>query len=293
MAGIAVTSGFFSRLRRFFSSRPARAIPDHLWRQVSTRMSLLRGLDADEWQRLHTLCTAFLSDKEFSAGKGFELDDEICLSIAIQGCLPILNLGIDWYRGWHGIIVYPDEFIIPRQNKDEDGVVHVFDEVAAGEAWSDGPLIISWRDVELSGYGYNVVIHEFAHKLDMLNGEADGLPPLHRNMTRAAWSRALGEAYRSLCEEVDVAGGSEAQCFLDPYAAEHPAEFFAVASEAFFDAPHGLRATYPALYEQFMLFYRQDPARLGSPRAPARPPGTCRARACPRVRWLRPSARTR
>jgi MtfA peptidase len=250
----------FDWLRRAFGKPSLASIPDALWQQVVGRMPFLAGLTAEEMDRLRALTQEFLQEKEFSASAGFHLDDEICLSIAVQGCLPILNLGLSWYRGWHGIIVYPDEFVIPRQTMDEDGIVHAYDEIAAGEAWSDGPVLISWQDAEMSGAGYNVVIHEFAHKLDMLKGDSDGLPPLHKNMSRAAWLRAFDAAYAALCDEVDSAGDAEPECFLDPYAAEHPAEFFAVASEAFFETPHELREIYPAVYEQFVLFYRQDPA---------------------------------
>jgi MtfA peptidase len=253
-------------LRRALGRPGLASIPDRMWQQVTDRMPFLVGLSSDEMTRLRALTQDFLATKEFSAASGFHLDDEICLSIAIQGCLPILNLDLDWYRGWHGIIVYPDEFVIPRQTMDEDGVVHAYDEIASGEAWSDGPVLISWQDVEMSGDGYNVVIHEFAHKLDMLNGDPDGLPPLHKGMSRREWMQTLEAAYEALCAEVDASGEDEPECFLDPYAAEHPAEFFAVASEAFFDSPHDLRAEYPALYEQFVRFYRQDPAaRLPAP----------------------------
>lgn len=258
----------FDSIRRAFGTPPSPRIQDALWNETTSGMTFLRGLSEAEMIQLRALTEAFLAEKHFSAAEGFSLTDEICLSITVQGCLPILNLGLDSYRDWHGIIVYPDEFVIPREIVDEDGIVHSYDEIVAGEVWSDGPVIISWQDVGLSSDDYNVVIHEFAHKLDMQNGTANGMPPLHKNMSHSAWRQAFEDAYDALCAEVYAAitTGFEPNSFLDPYAAENPAEFFAVASEAFFNTPHELRAIYPALYEQFVLYYRQDPAaRIAAP----------------------------
>jgi MtfA peptidase len=244
-----------------------------LWHSVGARLPFLAGLDAAEQSRLRELCTAFLASKEFSAPEDFPLTDEICLSIAVQGCLPILHLGLEWYRGWQGIVVYPDEFVVPREITDEHGIVHRYDEVAAGEAWEGGPLILSWSDVQMTEAEYNVVIHEFAHKLDMLNGDADGCPPLQQNQSRATWQADWRSAYEDFCQRVDQAPLSvfedergevfeeiELDSALDPYAAEAPGEFFAVASEVFFTAPAALVAEYPEIYGQLAQFYRQDPA---------------------------------
>lgn len=241
--------------------RPAQAkIPDPLWQRVTDALPFLAALDADELARLRQLTQAFLGDKEFSAAGGLELSDEICLSIAVQGCLPVLNLGLDHYRGWHGVIVYPDEFVIPRQIEDEYGVVHEYDEVASGEAWSGGPLLVSWRDAQMAGEGYNVVIHEFAHKLDMENGDVDGIPALPAGLTREAWETALADAYEDFCREVRIAERRREDTEIDPYAAEHPAEFFAVVSETFFELPELVQERFPAFYAQLAAFYRQDPA---------------------------------
>jgi len=267
--------------RKLLGSKTPGPIPDALWRSVTGKLRFLDHLSIDECARLHALSSAFLAEKEFTAAGGLELSDEICLSIAVQGCLPILNLGLDWYRGWQGVIVYPDEFVIPREIVDSDGVVHRYDEVAAGEAWGDGPMIVSWTDAQMTEGEYNVVIHEFAHKIDMLNGDADGHPPLQKNMSHAAWEQVWSAAYRNFCDRVDHAPMSivedeHGEAFeeltidsaLDPYAAEAPGEFFAVVSEVFFTAPDALQAEYPGLYEQLVLLYRQDPAgRLTAPSA--------------------------
>lgn len=242
----------------------AKAVPDALWRETLAALPFLARLSTDEEARLRKLTEAFLGEKEFTSAGGLELTDAMCVSIAVQGCLPILNLGLGSYRNWVGIIVYPDEFIIPRSVEDEFGIVHEYDDVASGEAWDGGPLLVSWRDAQMAGAGYNVVIHEFAHKLDMLGGEANGVPPLPRGLARETWEAVLSAAYEDFCARLDAAEARgvdfAATTVLDPYAAESPGEFFAVMSETFFEAPDILRDEYQALYEQFCRFYRQDPA---------------------------------
>lgn len=236
-------------------------LPDELWCNTFRSLPFLARLNDDERLRLRCLTEKFLTQKEFSSAGGLVLTDAICVSIATQGCLPILNLGLENYRDWVGIVVYPDEFVIPRRIEDEYGIVHEYDDIASGEAWEGGPLLISWRDVQMAGSGYNVVIHEFAHKLDMLNGPADGHPPLPISISRQTWRHTLLQAYENFCTRIQSADESGKEMPFDDYAAESPAEFFAVMSEAFFEMPTLLHDQYPRLYEQFHHFYRQDPAR--------------------------------
>jgi len=237
----------------------SRPIPPAVWESTIAALPFLACLPADDQQRLKTLAEQFLAEKEFSTAGGLELSDEICVAIAAQGCLPILNLGLAAYRDWLGIVVYPDEFVVSRRIEDEDGIVHEYDDVLSGEAWEGGPLLVSWHDVQLAGDGYNVVIHEFAHKLDMLNGEADGMPALHSGIAPAEWEDIFFTAYDDFCRRVDA--GEET--VIDPYASDDPAEFFAVVSESFFEMPDVVAAEYPALYALFGRYYRQDPlARL-------------------------------
>jgi Mlc titration factor MtfA (ptsG expression regulator) len=243
---------------RLFGQTKAPVIAEEGWKETLAQLPFLMALAPADLARLRRLAEDFLAEKEFTTTGGLELNDAICLSIAVQGCLPILNLGLDWYRDWVGIIVYPDEFVIPRTIEDEDGIVHEYDELASGEAWGGGPLLISWRDVQMAGSGYNVAIHEFAHKLDMRTGEADGVPPLHSGMSREKWEKTLHAAYEEFCKEVDAAELADGETELDPYASENPAEFFAVISEAFFETPDLVNKKYPDLYEQLTLFYRQD-----------------------------------
>jgi hypothetical protein len=242
----------------------ATPLPDALWRETLAGLPFIDKLSGEEKARLRKLAEAFLAEKEFTSAGGLELTDAMCVSIAAQGCLPILNLGLASYRNWVGVIVYPDEFIIPRSVEDEFGVVHEFTDVASGEAWDGGPLLVSWRDAQMAGAGYNVVIHEFAHKLDMLSGQADGVPPLPPGLTRNEWEEVLFAAYDDFCALVDAAderGDEDGESIVfDAYGAESPGEFFAVMSETFFEKPDSMRQVYPALYDQFCRFYRQDPA---------------------------------
>ncbi|MBF1165203.1 MAG: zinc-dependent peptidase [Dechloromonas agitata] len=234
-------------------------IPDALWAATVSALPFLDILPPDEQRQLRTLAEDFLAEKEFSAAGGLELSDEICVAIAAQGCLPILKLGLKAYRDWVGIIVYPDEFVVRRRFEDETGIVHEYDDVLSGEAWEGGPLIVSWHDVKMAGDGYNVVIHEFAHKLDMLNGDADGMPALHSDLDASEWETIFFAAYDDFCARVD----SGEETLIDPYASETPGEFFAVLSESFFEIPDVVAGEYTDLYDLLRRYYRQDPlARL-------------------------------
>ena len=204
---------------------------------------------------MRDLALLFLAEKQFAGTHGLEVTDAMRLSIAAQACLPILELGLDWYRGFTGIVVYPGDFRVRRIETDEHGVVHEWDDELAGEAMPGGPVVLSW-DAAAHDLQMNVVIHEFAHKLDMLGGAADGVPPLHAGMSRRAWAAAFKEAYDGFCDAVE----RERETWLDPYAAEHPSEFFAVISEAFFEDPAETRRRYPEVFAQLKLFYKQDPS---------------------------------
>jgi Mlc titration factor MtfA (ptsG expression regulator) len=236
-------------------------VPLDAFQTAAGRLPILHGLMPDELRRLHEAASLFIHDKTFSAAGGADVDDTTQLGIALQACLLTLNLTEDSYRGWSEIILYPDEFLRHREEMDEAGVVHHSRDILAGESWHGGPLVLSLADVASSGRadGVNVVLHEFAHKLDMLNGDANGFPPLHRGMNAAAWARDFSSAYEDLCARVD-AGEDTA---IDPYATYDPAEFFAVLTEVFFETPRLLDTEYPAIYRQLQQFYRQHPlARL-------------------------------
>lgn len=233
-------------------------LPDALWKTVITTLVMTRSLSIDEQQRLRDLVVLFLHEKNFSGAGDLKITDYQRLVIAIQACLMILNLGIDYSRGWSSIIVYPSLFRPRRSYTDEYGVVHQTSRVLAGEAWENGPVVLSWDEVEedlhTQSQNGNVVIHEFAHKLDMLNGAANGMPPLHKQMNLQGWTRDFSAAYEVFCAQVQ----NGERTVVDSYAAENPAEFFAVMSEGFFVAPGSLKEAFPAVYAQLKAFYRQD-----------------------------------
>src|SRR5690348_1356411 len=226
------------------------AIDDALWRRATRALRFL-----PDTPRLRELALLFLAEKQFAGAHGLEVTDAMRLSIAAQACLPILELGPDWYSGWTGIVVYPGDFRVRREMVDDAGVVHQWNDELAGEAMPGGPVMLSWDAAAHDAY-MNVVIHEFAHKLDMVSGEADGVPPLHAGMDARAWRDTFAEAYEGFCDALERGRDT----WLDPYAAEHISEFFAVLTEAFFEDGRETRRRYPAVYEQLRLFYRQDPA---------------------------------
>lgn len=271
--------------------RELAAIEPRLWSACLAQHRFLAGLAPDEQEALRRRVAWLLASKRFSGTHGLVVTDEMMLAIAVQASLPILNLDPALYEGWTEIIVYPGGFLIPRQETDDSGVVHEYIEEAAGEAWEGGPVILSWEDSEPDvSPEVNVVIHEFAHKLDLYHGDADGIPWLGRHaplLTPRIWKRVLDASYRDFCDSVeqveaaipaDVDPESEAALPwyqtlpLDPYAATDTAEFFAVSSEAFFVNPAPLAGAYPDWYALLTQYYRQEPLlRLGGRPVP-RPP---------------------
>ena len=245
------------RRQRILAQHPVAA---NVWHDVRQHLSILDGLDdaQDKWLREHSVL--FLQEKHLTPMPGVELTDAGRLLLAAQAQLPLLNLGeLDWYQGFHEIVLYPDDFISPQRHRDSSGVEHEWQGTHSGEAWQHGPVVLAWPGVLSSGgwEGYNLVIHELAHKLDMLNGDANGLPPLHTDMRVSDWADVMQTAYDDLNRQLD--DNPDAETAVDPYAAENPAEFFAVTSEYFFSAPDLLHEAYPQVYAQLQLFYRQDP----------------------------------
>jgi MtfA peptidase len=266
-AGVRIV-GWLATLKRWRRERVLRRVTldETLWLRVVTKHAYTRALPEDDLRRLRDLVKLFLHDKPVHGAGEMAVTDEIRVAIATQACILILELGLEYYRGWSEVIVYPGEFVARYDYTDEDGVVHQVAEPMAGEAWHGGPVILSWADASEAGGGtpYNVVMHEFAHKLDMLNGDANGFPPLHANMRRETWAAVFTAAYRDFCDRIDA--GEELP--IDEYASESPAEFFAVLSEVFFEHPALLIERYPEVYRELTLFYRQDPAaRLAAARA--------------------------
>lgn len=272
-------------LRRLLQ-RSKLQIPDALWRDCVARLPLLRRLSPSELTRLKALSEALLATKTITGAGGFDLTDEIAVPIAAQACLLVLNLTLDLYDDMSGIIVYPTAFIVPHTEMDEAGVVHEWREPLCGEAiHAGGAVVLSWEDMDSAqafSAGHNLVIHEFAHKIDMDRGAANGCPPFlvhyHRDIEARLWQQVFSEAFTDFTRRVDTlerqlpgnfdpddpgdAMHYDMLCTalpMDPYASKHPAEFFAVASEAFFMRPQPLAAAYPDVYRLLARYYRQDP----------------------------------
>lgn len=264
-------------LRRLRGTPTAALIPQDLWRQALADFPFLAALAPEEEARLRALAAGFLADKEFHGAQGLRITDAMALAVAAQACLPLLHLApvrqaLRWYDDFVGIVMHPDEVVARRELVDEHGVVHHYDEVLAGEALAGGPVMLSWRDVADAGasaaQGYNVVIHEFLHKIDQRDGAADGCPPLAAGFlgTRSAgearrlWLEHLRTAYDGFREQVIRAERfGQATPWLDPYGAESVDEFFAVAGEAYFVNRQRFAAEFPTLLPQFDAFFRPGP----------------------------------
>ena len=232
-------------------------VSNKAWSQAFAQLLVLQRLSDSERIRLRELAILLLHKKSFSGARGFEVTEMMKLIIALQACLPVLNLGIGWYRGWHSIVIYPAGFLPEHTFTDEAGVVHNEKRALSGEAWDRGPVILSWDEVKDAGIidGENLVIHEFAHKLDMRNGVANGFPPLHKGMSKKRWAEVFNDAYDDLRHRLRSRQLTE----IDKYAAHSPAEFFSVISELFFERPDIINTEYPDVYQLLSEFYLQQP----------------------------------
>ncbi len=267
--------------RREDAAVARREIPPDLWKRTLVRYPFLRRQQAEDAAELLRLTRLFLDRKEFTAAGGLRLNDAMVVAIAAQAVLPVLRIGLQAYDGFVGIVVHPGQVLARREVPDEDGLVHAYDEVLAGEAMEGGPVMLSWQDVRAAGrmasQGYNVVIHEFAHVLDMQDGLADGVPLLPAGISRTEWLQVLQTEYETFVLAVEAAEASPEDHpapALYPYGASAIEEFFAVSSEAFFASPDLLQSAHPALYTLFSRYYRQNPAADMPPARSSRRRGT-------------------
>ena len=251
---------------RTWRRRRATAVPFPAeWDAILERnFPLDAQLPPEDRAELRRRIQIFLAEKNFEGLGGLELTDEIRVTIAAQACLLLLHRGQDDYPGLYSVLVYPAAYRAPSRTVSGAGVVTEGEQGRAGEAWHHGAIVLSWDDVRRGASdprdGHNVVLHEFAHALDMQDGYADGMPPLPSRSLIAPWVRILGGEYETLQREV----ARRHRTVLDPYGATNPAEFFAVATETFFEKPRQLRAKHPELYAELREFYSQDPARFGT-----------------------------
>ena len=268
----------WNRLPRWFFPWRQREddIADALWSATLDTYGFLARLTPTEQVSLRPLCGEFLTQKQFYGAQGLVITDAMALAIAAQACLPLLHLApgasptrlLRWYDDFVGIVLHPAEVVAAREVLDEFGIVHHYHEVLSGESMDQGPVMLNWHDVARADatapQGYNLVIHEFAHKLDLRNGQGDGCPPLPRGFlgttssaaARAAWLAVLQPAYEAFREQVIKAerfGG--ATPWMDAYAAESMSEFFAVACEAYFVQRERFTQEFPRLRELFDAFF--------------------------------------
>ncbi len=240
-----------------------KAIPEALWQHTLQRYLFVARHPPAELAQLRRLVGQFLQQKEFTGVHGLSVTDEMAVAIAAQACLPVLHLGLSWYDDFTGIVVHPGAMLARRKTMDAAGVVHHYKEALLGEAMQGGPVTLSWQDVAAAGHsaarGHNVVIHEFVHKIDMKDGTADGCPPLPSRAAQAVWHDTMQAAYDGFCEQVTMAErfGGHAP-WLDAYGATAPAEFFAVACEAYFVNRERFTQDFAALTALFDRFFRPD-----------------------------------
>ena len=240
--------------------RPPPAIDETLWRDALAACPLARRLSAGDLQQLRLLAARFLQRKRFHP-IDMELDAKQRLLIAMLACLPVLRLGFRALRGWQGVVVYPGEFRVRHRHHDgSTGVITESDQIRIGEAWQVGPLVLSWAAVEHDlaqpWDGVNVIVHEIAHKLDMLDGPPDGVPPLPRGVSWRAWIDTFQRAYDRL--SLAVRRGEATP--IDPYAATNPGEYFSVVSELHFSDPRRLEQAEPGVAALLRGYYGPSPA---------------------------------
>jgi MtfA peptidase len=247
------------RTRRRRARLRAQPFPA-VWRGIlRRRVPQVRALPADLQLQLKQHMMVFLAEKPFIGCQGLVVTTEMRITVAALACLLLLNRPTDYYPRLRQILIYPGAFVVDRPHTDSAGLQQDERRVLSGESWSEGQVILSWQDTlhgaAVANDGHNVVIHEFAHQLDQENGPANGAPLLARRAHYARWSRVLGEAFAQLQAQADRGEPS----LLSHYGATDPAEFFAVASEVFFEQPEQLAQELPALYAELTGLYRVHP----------------------------------
>lgn len=236
-------------------------ITDSRWSKTLNLCHYARALPKPDRERLREFVTRIWRGKAFEGAHGLIVTDAMRARIALHAAIPVLNLGLDYYADWLSVVIYPGDFRVHNEYTDEYGIVHQEIVDLCGQSLSQGPIVLSWetlRNEDTAPADHDLVIHECAHKLDVLNGAANGFPPLHAGMNTREWAGDFHAAYERLCAHLE----SGVDDRIDSYAAEDPAEFFAVMSETFFTAPHIVYEDFPAVYKQLQRFYRQEPYRI-------------------------------
>ena len=234
------------------------------WRNIlRRRMPAFARLPPHLQLQIKKHVQVLVAEKPFIGCAGLVITDEMRVLISAQAALLLLNRNAGYFSNLRQVLVYPGAFVVDRPQTDEQGVVQEFaahqGRVLSGESWQQGQVILSWQDVldaaAAPDDGHNVVIHEFAHQLDQETGRANGAPFLFGHAARVRWASTLAAEYEALRQRVQQGQGG----LLDAYGASAPAEFFAVASEVFFERPKALSEAHPALYRELTGCYRTDP----------------------------------
>jgi Mlc titration factor MtfA (ptsG expression regulator) len=232
--------------------------PENWEKILENNIAYYHHLSEEDKTELKGHIQIFLNEKEFEGIDGFEITDEIKVTIAAQACVLLLHRETDYYPTLHTILVYPHAFYSHVKQYLPGGIVSEGEQGRLGESWYRGPVVLSWDDVRRSAHdhndAHNVVFHEFAHQLDSESGSNEGIPLLPNRSSYIAWARVLGGEYQELLKEIQHHQKTD----IDPYGATNAAEFFAVVTEAFFEKPVELKKHHPQLYEQLSLFYKQD-----------------------------------
>lgn len=230
------------------------------WRRILRRhMPYYRRLPFNLQRQLQQRIQVLIAEKNFVGCNGLVVTDEMRVLVAAQASLLLLNRQTECFPELVDVLVYPDSFIVERDEIDHNNVVHRVRHRVAGESWSDSQVVLSWADVVAGALdandGYNVVLHEFAHQLDHENGRGDGAPPLASRDQANQWSDVFNREFTRLHSALD----NNEPTLLDPYAAQNPVEFFAVATETFFERPARLNAEHPELYDALARYYCVSP----------------------------------
>ncbi|MBD2576903.1 M90 family metallopeptidase [Oscillatoria sp. FACHB-1406] len=248
----------FLRYRR--RERLKRKIFPPYWIAIlEDRFPLYQCLPEPLKRKLQSYIQVFLAEKNFIGCNGLQITDEIKLAIASPACLLLLHERADYFAPLKDIFVYPTAFLSPSISPFGDSYLESV-EAKSGESWQKGLVVLSWEHIERDRLhwqdGHHVILHEFAHQLDQENGAANGVPTLENKAAYSQWSKVLSREYRQLCSQVER-GQKTA---IDEYGATNPAEFFAVATETFFEKPNALKAAHPELYEELKSYYKLDPS---------------------------------
>ncbi len=240
----------------------SRPFPVAWLRIIEKNIPYYQRLCEADRRELQQHVQVFIAEKHFEGCGGLTINDEIRVTIAAQACILLLHRETDYYPGLYSILIYPSAFIAKTYDELAPGTIVAGNQVHLGESWKHGALVLAWDHVQISAAdihdGHNVVLHEFAHQLDTENGAANGAPPLPQRSMYVAWARILGKDYQKLRDDAEHGR----RTVLDHYGATNPAEFFAVATECFFEKSREMRSHHPELYAELSRFYRQDPAAL-------------------------------